>query len=240
MSAVPKAVASAIAPSTANSVPILKDAQLGPYRPMTGKAINPVVPRTQVEGEKDMRSQPGFGGYAGNGSTIEGGSKGAPTVPTDGFLFKKLPIDSHYLTEHEARNPYGKVNNPATRGKWQRLQNFLNHIALTTQEVDPNGFRNSPPQQRTSVMRNVLPPLGDGYSPETYTPRQMPQAANTYKYAPSTGTDQYGTGVLNSDTYGAGQTAGGIGGNNYTPTPGPPDTTSIAGSNGTSVMPTWG
>lgn len=114
------------------------------------------------------------------------------------------------------------------------------------------GWKERHPQQRTSVMRNTLPPHGAGYAPETAVPHQLPQSPNTYKYNPQIGTQAYGSGhviaggyqhgrVLNSDTYGAGQTAGGIGGNQYTPAQGPPDTTSTAGNPGpASGMPTWG
>ena len=103
-------------------------------------------------------------------------------------------------------------------------------------------------------MRITPPPHGDGFDAinQMNTPHQQPQTPNTYKYMPQFGTQAYGVtnrngaigsakGVLNSDAYGAGQTAGGIGGQQYTPTPGPPDTTSTAG-NATSGggMPTWG
>jgi hypothetical protein len=121
------------------------------------------------------------------------------------------------------------------------VKNYQNHIAKSVQEVDPNGFRVEPPQQRQSWMRITTPPHGIGYAPEIFSVRQTPQSPNTYKYMPQTGTQGYGTGVLNSDTYGAGQTAGGIGGNNYTPQPGPPPTTSTAnGPNVGNSMPTWG
>lgn len=246
MSAIPKAVPSSVAPSSQNSVDILTKPQLGPNKPMTGKAIIPVVPVPEgAPNPADVKSQPGFGGgtVQPNGPRT-GGNEGTPSVPNmGGALFTAPPIDSHYVSENGGNiDPYHKVNNPPTRGKWQRLQDFINHIAQSPQNVDPNGFRTMPAQQRTSHMRNTLPPHGDGYSPESYQPGQRPQSPSTYKYMPVTGTQPYGTGVLNSDQYGAGQTAGGVGGNQYTPAPGPPDTTSTANNpgDGPSGMPTWG
>jgi hypothetical protein len=241
---VPKAVPSAVAPSVGNdNVPVLTKPQKGPYKPMSGKSINPVVPRTIDEnepGEQVTPSQPGFGGAYGRSGQPNTGSAGAPSVPENGFLFTQGSIDSHYLSE--INKVATKVNNPPTRGKWQRIQTFLNHIAQSPQNVDPNGFRIEPPQQRTSVMRNVLPPHGDGYSPETFTPKQGPMAVRFNRIIPTTGTDPYGSGVLNNDTWGAGQTAGGVGGNQYSPTPGPPETTSTASAptGNASTMPTWG
>ena len=242
----PKAVPSSVAPSAQKSVKVLTKAQLGPHSPMTGKAIIPVVPVPEgAPNPDDLKSQPGFGGGVTGGTYFTAGSTGAPTLPElGGTQFKSPPIDAHYVSEAEIRSSYAKVNNPPTRGRaWsQRIQSFLNHIAQSSQEVDPNGFRTMPPQQRTSVMRNTLPPRADGFSPETFIPKLMPQSPNTYKYMPVTGTQAYGTGVLNSDQFGAGQTAGGIGGNQYTPTPGPPETTSTADNTslGASGMPTWG
>lgn len=238
MSAVPKAVPNAVTPSTANSVAILTGPQLGPYKPMSGKPIVPVVPRTPVEGQ--IPAAPGFGGHATSGSEFAAGSEGAPSVPLDGFLFKQGTIDPHYLSEMQMRDPYAKINNPPTRGMFTRLQAFQNHIAFN-QNKTLTGFKVSGPQQRTSYMRNTLPPLGNGYSPETYVPHQMPQAVRFNRIRPSIGSDPYGSGVLNSDAFGAGQVAGGIGGNQYSPQPGPPDTTSTAGQNAaSSVMPVWG
>jgi hypothetical protein len=256
-----KAVKSAVAPSTSlNNVQVLTSPQLteremGPYSPLHPKNdFVPVVPRTEGDNPDDIRSQPHFGRTAGNASEISSGL-GAPSVPgMGGVLFTAPPIDPHYLDPAEAVNPngaltspYQKVNNPPTRGMFTRFQSFRNHIALTRQDVDPNGFRIMPAQQRTSYMRNTLPPHGGGYAPETYVPRQLPQHVNTAKFPPVTGTTPYGNGprgyggVLNSDTYGAGQTAGGIGGNNYTPSPGPPATTSTANTSANpSGMPVWG
>lgn len=235
---IPKAVPSAVQPSGINPVPINKEAQREPYQPMTGSSVNPKVPRTEVEG--DPAPQPHFSGGGDNAGNFQAGSKGAPSVPVDGFLFKAQPIDSHYTAPEEGRNPYYKVNNPPTRGMWTRIQNFLNGIA-TSQDTDNAGWKARHPQQRTSVMRNTLPPHGMGYAPEMSAPRQNTQARHTNRIDPRPiGTDPYGTGVLNTETYGAGQTAGGIGGNNYTPTPGPPSTNSITSPADTSGMPTWG
>jgi hypothetical protein len=240
MSAVPKAVPSAVAPSAQNSVPVLKTPQLGPYAPMTGSAIIPEVPQTEIEGE--IAPNPSFAGPRASGGNRTGGSPGAPSLPVDGFLFRAQPIDDHYTVEYEGRDPYTKVNNPPTRGMFTWIKDYLNHIALSPQDVDPNGFRTMPGQQRTSHLRTAMPPHGAGFAPETFQPKQGPQAVRFNRYQPVIGTDAYGTGVLNSDTYGAGQTAGGIGGNQYTPTPGPPPTTSTAGgpNTGTTSMPTWG
>lgn len=246
MGAVPsstgRAVPSAIAPSATNSVNILTRPQLGPYRPMTGSSINPQVPRTQVPGEKDMLPNPGFGGYPKVGAQYNSGGAGAPSVPQAGYLFVPGPIDPHYQVESEGTvRPYKRINNPPTRGMFTRLQDFINGIA-TSQDVDNAGWRVRHAQQRTSHMRNQLPNRGFGYGPQWFQPRQAWQAPNTAKFQPVLGTDAYGTGVLNSDTYGAGQTAGGQGGNLFTPVAGPPDTMSTAatGQPGASVMPTWG
>lgn len=238
MAAVQKAIPSAVVSSTQNSVPINTRSQLGPHLPMTGKAIIPVVPVTEIEGE--TAPNPQFAGQRTSGSNHAGGSQGAPSVPVDGFLFKSPTIDQHYTVENELHNPVSKVNNPPTQGRWRWIKDYLNHIALTAQNVDPTGFRISPPQQRTSHMNAALPPRGS-FGTETFEPKSLPQAVAFNRYQPTTGTDKYGTGVLNSDTYGAGQTAGGIGGNQYTPTPGPPATTSTANSDvPNSSMPTWG
>lgn len=236
-SSVPKAVPSAVAPSASgNRVPVLTRAQLGPHQPMTGSAHVPVVPRTPVEGE--IPDQPGYGYGTTTGSGPDNGM-GAPSVPgMNGVLFTPGPIDSHYTDTTQARNPYGKVNNPPTRGMFTRIQMFLNHIA-TSQDVDSAGWKAQHPQQRTSVMRNTLPPHADGYSPQTFIPHQLPQAVPVYKYPPAVGTQAYGTGVLNSDTFGAGQTAGGVGGSNYTAPVGQPLTTQVNPSV-TPGMPSWG
>jgi hypothetical protein len=249
MPAVSPAVKQAVVPSTANSVPILARPQLGPHkggpynptRPVN--VVLPVVPNTLAEQENQPPppASPGYGGWPTRSSQKIYGSEGAPSVPRHGFMFTAPPIDSHYTSELQIVEPVKRVNSPATRGMQTWVQPYQNHIAQTPQDVDPNGFRIEPPQQRTSWMRITTPPHGIGYAPEIYNPRQNPQATNIYKYAPQLGTQAYGTGVLNSDTFGAGQTAGGIGGSNYTPQPGPPPTTSTAGSmDAGSAMPTWG
>jgi hypothetical protein len=240
-SSIPKAVPSAVAPSYQNSVPVLTEAQLGPYEPMKGSSIIPVVPRTTEDGDGEYHPQPGYGGIGKTGSEFTAGSVGAPSVPgMNGVLFTPGPIDDHYVNETEVRNPYAKVNNPPTRGMFTWVKDYLNHIAFN-QVTTETGFKISGEQQRTSHMRITTPPHGGGYAPETFVPKQLPQHPNTAKFLPSTGTQGKGTGVLNSDTFGAGQTAGGIGGNQYTPTPGPPTTNSTAGNNAASTtMPTWG
>lgn len=237
---VPKAVPSAVAPSVSgNNVDVLTAPQLGPHQPMTGSSVVPVVPRTETEGEP--RPQPHWTSHAGTGSNVNAGNYGAPSVPVDGFLFKAGVIDEHYQSETELVDPYKRVNSPPTRGLFTWVKAYANHIAKSVQEVDPNGFRVSPPQQRTSFMRITPPAHGAGYVPEVFTPRQLPQHTNIAKFPPVTGTQPYGTGVLNSDTFGAGQTAGGIGGNQYTPAPGPPETSSTSpGQQNASGMPVWG
>jgi hypothetical protein len=239
---VTRAIPSAVAPSTENSVRILTEPQLGPYQPMTGSGFVPAVPN--VANPDEASPQPGFGSAIGEGGQPGSGSAGAPTVPgLGGAMFRAPEIDSHYQSEAEDRSPYGKVNNPPTRGVYSWVKDFINGIGLGTQNRTPTGFNNRSPQQRTSHMRPALPPHGIGYvSGEQFTPRQNPQGDNTYKYPPAIGTQPYGTRVLNSDTFGAGQTAGGQGGANYTPVPGPPATYSTASqdiSNGRG-MPTWG
>jgi hypothetical protein len=238
---VDKAIPSAIAPSTGDTVRILTEPQLGPYVPMSGSGFVPAVPNVGSPG--DVSPQPGYGAAYGEGGQFNSGSAGAPTVPElGGAQWRQPEIDPHYQVESETRSPYGKVNNPPTRGMYSWIKDFVNGIGLGTQNRTATGFNNRQAQQRTSHMRTALPPHGVGYAPEFFSPRQQPQGDNTYKYPPSVGTQPYGTRVLNSDTYGAGQTAGGVGGANYTPTPGPPPTYSTASqdiSNGRG-MPTWG
>lgn len=237
-SAVPNSVPTAIAPSTQNTVPILIEPQLGPYQPFMDKSIVPNVPR---DGNPDETTpQPGFGGSASIGATFLGGNPGAPSVPVDGYLWIPGPIDDHYVSEAEGRNPYGKINNPPTRGMFTWVKGYLNHIAVN-RDTDNTGRNNRFAQQRTSYMRITPPAHGAGYAPEFFEPAQQPQKPNTYRFNPSVGRQLPGPYVLNSTTFGAGQTAGGVGGNQYAPTPGPPDQTSVAGSTGTSSgMPTWG
>jgi hypothetical protein len=237
---VPKAVPSAVAPSTSNSVPVGTEPQLGPFRATLGQNEIPNVPRSDDINDDNINNQPSYATGIGTGSQRSSGQTGAPSVPKHGFLFSAKPIDKHYLSEMEDSNPYRKVNDPPTRGRFQWLKTLANHIAYS-QHTTETGFKINGPQQRESVMRMALPPHGIGYAPETFEPRQLPQHGNTAKFMPSTGNDAYGNGVLNSDTFGAGQTAGGVGGNNYTPTPGPPETTSTANqASNSSGMPSWG
>lgn len=237
---VDKAVPSAVAPSTGDTVRILSEPQLGPHAPMTGKSVVPYVPN--VADPSEASPQPGFGSALGEGGQRNSGSAGAPSLPPiGGALFTQGPIDAHYQ-EQSGFDPYAKVNNPPTRGMWSWVKDYVNGIGLGTQNRTGTGFNNRSPQQRESHMRTALPPRGMGYAPEIFAPHQNPQQPNTYGYPPATGTQPYGTGVLNSDTFGAGQTAGGVGGSNYTPTPGPPPTVSTASAdiaNGRG-MPTWG
>jgi len=222
-----------------------------------GERAIPQVPRPEDSPVSEVRANPNFSGTRTTGYERESGSAGAPSVPPadlSGGLWPAAPIDVHYQNEFQGDvDPYRKVNNPATRGMFTWVKDYINGIAFSNQEVDANGFRTRSPQQRTSHMRITPPPHGDGYDAinQMNHPYQQPQTPNTYKYMPQTGTQAYGTGnangtvgsykgVLNSDAYGAGQTAGGIGGNQYVPTPGPPDTTSIAGSDTGSGYPTWG
>lgn len=230
-----KAVPNAVVSSTNNSVPVLTAPVLGPYQPMKGSAIIPVVPTSETS---EAPPQPHFTG--GLGQSAPGqltGSMGAPSVPTDGFLFRAQPIDQHYMVTEETKNPYSKVNNPKTVGWWTRIQEFANHTAIN-QNTTNTGFKISGPQQRTSVMRNQLPPVGI-FGDHWYKPAQQPQAVRYNRIRPSTGSDPYGSGVLNNDTLGAGQTAGGVGGSNYTPAPGPPDTNAI-NTQSAAAEPTWG
>lgn len=235
--AVPKAVPNAVEFSADNSVKVLQAPQAGPYQPMTGSSINPQVPRTDTGAEPP--AQPHFTGGLGQSAPTEyAGSLGAPSVPTDGFLFRKQPIDAHYGVMAETRDPNATVGRPGTYGWYSRVQSFMNHIAYN-QNTTNTGFKVSGPQQRTSYMRNQLPPVG-AFGTQSYTPRQQPQAVAYNRIRPSVGTDPYGSGVLNRDTFGAGQTAGGIGGSNYTPAPGPPATNSISNPPAVAAEPTWG
>jgi hypothetical protein len=216
---------------------------------MTGNSIVPEVPKTEIDGETP--SQPQFTSYGGSGS-VSNSSDGAPSVPgMGGQLFRAGPIDPHYQSEIQPNgNPYKTVGRPGTLGWWTRAQQFINGIA-TSQDTDLTGVKQRHAQQRTSVMLNALPPKGQ-FGTQTFVPHPQPQAVAYNRVRPTVGTDAYGSGkpttmggyqsgrVLNSDSFGAGQTAGGIGGNQYTPAPGPPDTTSTAGSVGSSAMPMWG
>ena len=236
-SAVPSSVPASV-PSAVNTVPVLDKPQLGPYQPMLGSSIVPEVGRTPTEGTTPGNPRIGYTGSTGRppGS----GSAGAPSVPLEGSFWRRGPIDPHYQNEYDPQNPYGKVNNPPTRGMFTWVKDYVNGIFLGAQNVDTTGFQTREAQQRTSVMRITPPAHGDGYSPQTYLPKQMPQAPNWNTRQYVTGTDPYGSGVLNSDQFGAGQVAGGIGGSSYTPSVGqnPPTTAVQPGT--TSAMPTWG
>jgi hypothetical protein len=240
-SSVPRAVPSAVAPSAATSVPVNDTPTRIPRTVAQGGERNPVVPRTPEEGTPD--SQPRYGHAYGTGTIPYSGSEGAPTVPgMNGVLFRKSPADPHYMDPSQGNdNPYDKVNNPAVQGRFTWIKIFANNIGLGSQNKDNAGWNVRAPQQRVSVMRPLMPQHGPGYAPETFIPRQLPQSDRYNRDFPVTGTDPYGSGVLNADTFGAGQTAGGIGGNRYTPPPGPPETTSTAGQDtNPSGMPSWG
>lgn len=235
----PKAVPSAVPFSTGNdNVTVLTEPQKGPYKAPNGNPNIPVVPRSDDQTEKTLPAQPSYGTAISTGNAPDNGL-GAPSVPSmGGVLFTSGPIDSHYVSE-VGDNPYDKVNNPPTRGMFTFVKSYLNHT-LIHRNTDNTGRLIGGDQQRTSFMRVTPPPHGMGYAPATSSPIQLPQQENTYKYPPTVGTDKYGTGVLNSDTFGAGQTAGGQGGNNYTPAPGPPPTNSLTNPQPPSGMPTWG
>lgn len=241
MSTVKSAVAPAVPSAVPSAVQVDNEPQLGPYKAATGSTST--VKTVPTSGDPAAAPPaPRYAGAATMGGPAESGGAGAPTVPPQTTaLFKRGPIDLHYQVPDQGRDPYAKVNNPPTRGRGQWFKAFANHVWNGRQNVDNAGWQQSSLQQRTSVMRPLLPPTGDGYSPESYTPHQLPQSARTQRFLPTIGSDPYGTGVLNRDTYGAGQTAGGIGGNTYTPTPGPPDTTSTAQAPASGGgMPTWG
>jgi len=237
MGAVPKSVPTAVAPSAGNSVAVNQKAQRGPYKPMAGSSYVPYVPGNDTP--EDVAPQPGYGGAGSAGGPPAGGA-GAPSVPAlGGVLFTPGPIDAHYQSTVQAANPYKRVNSPRTRGMLTIVKAYANHVFNGRQNVSATGWQQNSPQQRTSWMRITPPAHGAGYAPETFTPRQLPQSDASYKFNPVTGHGDPGT--LNSSTFGAGQTAGGIGGNQYTPSPGPPQTTSTAGAAANpSGMPTWG
>lgn len=240
-SSVPRAVPSAVAPSTGNSVPVNTQPTRESRITVQGGERNPVVPKTPAEGIPGP--QPGYAGTYGAGSIPYSGEQGAPTVPDmNGLLFRKGPADEHYSSESEGNvKPYGKVNNPAVQGRFNWFKTFINGIGLGVQNREPTGWNVREPQQRTSVWRPLMPQHGPGFGAYWYEPRQLPQSVRYNRDFPVTGSDPYGTGVLNADTFGAGQTAGGIGGNRYTPPPGPPPTTSTASQpQPVNSMPTWG
>lgn len=240
MGAVPKKTPSAVpsALDPANSLPINSTAQAGPYEPMTGSSNVPYVPGGQ--GDEETPAQPSYATTGKIGQTLQDGSTGAPSVPEQtGALWTQGPIDPHYTVPSD-RNVYANVNNPPTRGRYTWIKAFANHVFNGKQDVDNAGWQQNSPQQRTSYIRMLLPPRGNGYSPESYVPNQLPQQPRTQQFLPTIGTDAPGVNILNSSTYGAGQTAGGIGGNSYTPPASPPSTNPVAPPQGDSGMPTWG
>ena len=234
-SAVPSAV------TKGNSVPVNQTAQRGPYEPMTGSSYVPYVPGNEVDEETPW--QPAYATVGKTGQTLTAGSTGAPSVPgMNGALFTPGAIDPHY-TVPSAFNPYAKVNTHATRGMLTWVKAYANHVFNGKQNVSNTGWQQNSAQQRTSYMRITPPPHGAGYAPATSTPKQMPQQDRTYRFNPTTGNDLPGPrrgqgNVLNSTTYGAGQTAGGIGGSQYAPTPSGPDTVPVTSTS--TSMPTWG
>ena len=241
MGAVPQAIASAVpsAVTTAGSVPVNGRPQRGPYQPMTGSSVVPYVPSTDEPDADEMAWQPSYGTAGKTGATLADGSTGAPSVPAQtSALWTPGPIDPHY-TVPSGRNPYAKTVAP-TRGMLTFIKSFANHVWNGRQNVDNAGWQQGSPQQRTSYMRILPPPQGGGFAPATSTPQQMPQQPRTARFGPTTGTDAPGVRVLNSSTYGAGQTAGGIGGSQYTPAASPPDSTPVASVPAGSGMPTWG
>jgi hypothetical protein len=240
----------ALPPSVAPSVPsstgptdleINSTPQLGPlvttdgakYVPAVGNSGNP----------EEAPEQPGYGKVVTHSAEL-GATAGnlAPSLPPmNGVLFRRGPIDAHYLSENEARNPYKKVNNPPTRGMLTWVKTYANHVFNGKQNVNEAGWQQNSPQQRTSYMRFQPPPHGMGYDPASSAPRQLPQVPYTQRFVPQTGTDPYGSGVLNADTFGAGQVYAGQGGNQYSPAPGQPETNSTADQSAPpSGEATWG
>lgn len=242
--ALPSSVASSVPSSTDPAdVQILTGPQLGPANVSRGTTEVPAVGNSGKP--QDAPEQPGFGNVTTHSSQTGAGLGNlAPSLPPmNGVLFRKGPIDQHYADESESYNPYSKVNNPKTRGMLTWVKTFANHVFQGDQNVNESGWQQAAAQQRTSYMRITPPPHGMGYDPaQTGTPYQMPQAARTQQFLPVTGTDPYGSGVLNTDTFGAGQVYAGEGGQLYSPAPGTPDTTSTADTAGTGGggEPVWG
>lgn len=237
---IPSAVPSAVTP--ASTVPVNQRAQRKPYTPPSGKSVIPYVPGGQAD-PAEIPWQPSYATAGKVGAIPSGGSAGAPSVPAqDTAIWTAGPIDLHYMAPSSA-DPYGKVNNPPTRGLFTFVKTYLNHVFNGKQDVDNAGWQQNSPQQRTSYMRVTPPPLGAGYAPEIYAVHLNPQQPRTYRFNPTTGRDlprmvPGQAPILNSYTYGAGQTAGGQGGNNYAPPVPPPDTTPVAQSGG--GYPVWG
>lgn len=234
--AVPSAVPSAVTPG--DSVAINQKAQRGPYVAPEGSSSVPYVPGNEDQAETPF--QPTYATVGRVGKTLESGSLGAPSVPgMNGSQFTPGPIDGHYLVMNDTVSG-PKVNNPPTRGMVTWVKSFANHVFNGRQNVDSAGWQQNSPQQRTSYMRITPPAQGDGYSPKWYVPNQLPQQPNTQKFLPVTGTDAPNVHVLNSSTYGAGQVAGGIGGNQYTPASAPPATVPVTPQTASDGMPMWG
>lgn len=240
MGAVPKAVPSAVNP--ANSVPVNEKAQRSPYVPTTGSSVVPYVPGH--DDHEETPYQPEYATTGRVGKTLSTTVNAAPSVPgMNGVLFTAGPIDDHYHSV-SGIDPYAKVNAPKHVTPMGLLKSFANHVFNGKQNVDNAGWQQNSPQQRTSYMRVTALPSGSvGYAPETFEPRQQAQAPRTQRFLPTIGTDQPGQVpgqgvILNSTTFGAGQTAGGRGGNQYTPPVAPPDTTPVAASNNS--QPMWG
>ena len=239
-SSVPAAVPSAVAPSTSNSVDIDSSAQFGPRKAPTGSSKVPYTPGYVADPEQ--AHQPAYGHQSDvPGQEKQGGSAGAPSLPTDGFFWKPGPADPHYTDANEGNiRAYKKIGAQTTiAGVKNRLQSWVQDSFLGKQNVNEAGWQTRQAQQRQSHA--ILPQnTGGHFGTETYQPRQNPQAVRTQKYFPTTGHGDPGT--LNSSTFGAGQVAGGIGGNTYTPTPGPPETNSTSSNPpaNPSGMPTWG
>jgi hypothetical protein len=161
----------------------------------------------------------------------------------NGVLFTQGPIDDHYHTVSDI-DPYKKVNAPKHITPMGLIKSYANHVFNGKQNVDNAGWQQNSPQQRTSYLRmTALPSGSSGYAPATSVPKPQPQQPRTQRFLPTIGSDQPGavrgqSVILNSTTFGAGQTAGGIGGNNYTPPVPGPDTTPVAATNGS--QPMWG
>lgn len=242
MATAPESVPSSVPKSTQQTSPLQVDEkpQLTFRIPPGGKSVVPMVPRSDGLTQFDIPAQPVVGKGVTIGQLPESGMPGAPSVPQNlalGQFFVAPSIDEHYLEERMSSNPYQRVNNPPTRGMWTWVKDYANHV-FNAQTTDSAGWQQNSDQQRTSHMRITGPPLSDGYSPESFTPHQQPQFARTQQVMPVTGSDPYGSGVLNRDRFGAGQVAAGQGGANYTPSPGSPPVNEVPPN--TSDMPVWG
>jgi hypothetical protein len=222
--------------STSNTVPINQGPMRGPASVSLGEKQIPKVPQTDVG---TSPAQPKLRSDYCHSTHVDFGN-GSPSVPDmNGVLFRAGPIDEHYRTEIEVTDPYKRVNNPPTNGMFTWIKQYVNGIGLGTQNKSNTGFNNRSPQQRSSYMRVSTPNKGIKYvGGEQFVPHAIPQAPNIRKNVATVGTDPPGVRILNNSTFGAGQTAGGVGGNLYTPSPGPPETNVTSGNAG--GMPTWG